>query len=148
MGTIQLTIEEWQGLVQARQAAEQRALDLQGQLDAGVSSDPDGTIKHLLKALSSAREIIRFAVANYPPEAVRGWPHEELVSFADLMEKAPAATQDYKDMAIDLRSFAREAKTIEDKRATRKRSEESPASDYGIDPASSSIPSNTVTSTP
>jgi hypothetical protein len=130
MGTVQLTITEWQELIQLRQQAEAKVLELQARLDGESTSDTEGAIKHLLKALSSAREIVRFAVANYPPEAVRGWPHAELTNFADLLETAPGASQDYKEMAIDLKSFARAAKTIEDKRALR-RIDPNIKSDYG-----------------
>lgn len=119
MGTVQLTLQEWQELVAKRQEAEERSLELQKKLDESAVCDSDGNTKHLLKALNAAREVIRFAVANYPPEAVKGWPTEELKLFADLMETAPAATQDYREMAISLREFVRDAKEIEEFRKRR-----------------------------
>ncbi len=127
MGQITLTIEEWQRLVRGQADAEarsaqlaQQVTDLQVQLsDQGIGVSTAGTTKTLLEAIGAARDVIRFSVANYPPEAVKGWPHEALKRFADILESVPGATQDYKDMAIDLRAFAKEAKTVEDMRKRR-----------------------------
>lgn len=125
MGQITLTVEEWQALVQGKRDAEARCAGLTTQIaDLQIAlSDKDGTdsgtTKALLEALMAARDVIRFSVANYPPEAVKGWPHEALKRFADVLDSAPGATQDHKDMAVDLRAFAREAAAIEDMRKRR-----------------------------
>lgn len=116
MGTISLPVGEWQALLDQRRAAENEAAALRAQLQEAIVTDKDGAVKQLLEALSASREVIRFAIANYPPEAVRGWPYKELRNFADLLEKAPGVPYDYIEMAIELRTFAAEAQSLEEKR--------------------------------
>lgn len=70
-------------------------------------------------AFAAASHVVRFAVANYPPEAVRGWPIPALTELADALEGIVGVDYDYKALALELRTFAREAKAIEDKRKDR-----------------------------
>lgn len=119
MATISLELSEYHDLMNAKSAAENKTADLERQLQ--ITQTSDVLVGHLCEALKAAREVVRFAVANLPPETVRGWPADQLKKFADLLETAPGATQDYRDMAMDLRLFSREADTLEQMRVRRDR---------------------------
>lgn len=97
--------------------------------DAIRAATTSETFQHFNAAISSAIAVVRFAVANYPPEAVRGWPIEALLSLADALDGIIGIEYDFKALALELRAFAREAQAIETKR--KNRPQKTPSS-YGV----------------
>ena len=120
MATIKLTDLEYRALLNTQADNEVQIAALKKQLAAAERSDVEGRVQHLIDALSAARDVIGFAIAHLPPETVRGWPHERLRVFADLLETGPGVPYEWKEHAIDLKAFAREAEYLEQERANRK----------------------------
>lgn len=113
---IQMTMEEWSTHQEERRSLEKQLMETNTKLAAAEAADPSGKVQHLVSCVAAAREVVRFAIAHLAPETVRGWPHEQLTLFANLLESSPGATTDYKEMAIDLRDFARQAARLEEAR--------------------------------
>lgn len=113
---VQLSMEEWSTFQEEKRALAQKLMESNTKLAEAEAADPSGKVQHLVSCVSAAREVIRFAIAHLAPETVRGWPHEQLTLFANLLESSPGATTDYKEMAIDLRDFARQAARLEEAR--------------------------------
>ena len=120
MPTVTMTDMEYRELLRSISDAADREAALTRELQAAQRQDADGRIEVLIKALEEARTIVGFAVANYPPEVVINWPHEALVRFSEHLEAAPGMPYAMKEMAIDLRGFAREVAALEKERSLRK----------------------------
>jgi dsDNA-specific endonuclease/ATPase MutS2 len=116
MPDITMTLNDYQMLMNEKEKLEKQVVELIQQKASAELADPDGRVQHLVETVKAGREVIRFAVAHLAPETVRGWPHEQLKLFADLLETSPGAPHDYKEMAIDLRDFALQAKRLEEAR--------------------------------
>ena len=92
MGTVSLTTEEWQALIQARQDAEKRSADLAAEI-VRLKADPgDELTARLIDGVSAAHELVQFLIAHAHPDVVKTqpWPHHALVRFAAVLEALPA----------------------------------------------------------
>jgi hypothetical protein len=119
MATITMTDIEYQALLHGKIALEGQIADLHKQVDAARRADANDRVEYLVEMVQHARTVIGFCIAHLPPETVRGWPHAALHRFAEMMEKAPGVDAAGVEQAIDMRAFAREARTLEDERASR-----------------------------
>ena len=117
-----LTNEEYQDLLHRRQEAENEAARLREELKAArgdalaLGNKLSGTL--LITARASI-EIVRFAVANLPPQTIKGWPTKALFTVADGLSALPEFDTEHRDLAIELKAFAREADALERERARR-----------------------------
>ena len=111
--TVNLTLEDYTGLQEAKRQAENEAADLRKQLtEARLDIGNDGSTRALVAGTRKALDIVRFAVANLPPETVHNWPVATLVEVSHHIEKLPDATSDDVSFAIELRKFATECDLI------------------------------------
>lgn len=119
MATITMTDIEYQGFLNGKASLEAEIASLRSQLDEARRADPANRVEYLVEMVEHARAVIGFAIAHLPPEAVRGWPHAALHRFAEMLEKAPGTSAAVLEQAIDMRAFSREARTLEEERASR-----------------------------
>lgn len=118
MPQVTLTGEEFDALRNARRVAEERAAQLERELVEARKQDPNGRIEHLTKLARDMLTIVRFGIANMPPETVRGWPIDALVAVAAGLEHLPDYTADDRELALFMQHFAAEAHEIEAYRKT------------------------------
>jgi hypothetical protein len=119
-GSITLTIDDYNGLQNAKSTAENEAASLKRQLiETRLNADPAGTIRALTASQRRMLHIIRFAVGNLPPESVRGWPTDVLTQVsADILQLADATTDDAA-FAAELLVFVEDCKKVDRFRAAR-----------------------------
>lgn len=106
MANVTLTLEEHSDLMGRMKAAEEEAGKLRNELLEAKSSHPDVAVT--LAAFRNALAIARFAVANLPPEIIKGWPTEELRGLMDRLPLQPDYGPDDISLISELRSFVRE----------------------------------------
>lgn len=112
--TVNLTLDDYNALQLAKVTAENEAASLRKQLaDAKLDVDSSGIVRKLTTAARDMLHVVRFAVANCPPETVHGWPFDKLVEISRHIEALPDATSDDVSFAIELQKFAFECKKIE-----------------------------------
>jgi hypothetical protein len=78
--------------------------------------DPVGVLVKLTAFARDCMTIARFGIANLPPEMIPGWPYETLRRICDTIDALPDCSQDDRDMATDLRGFARDCEGHEIRR--------------------------------
>lgn len=113
MPQLTLSLDEWNEQLRLRQEAEARVTKLEAELVEAKRADPAGRIWELERLAANAMPVLRFAVANLPPEAVRGWPWRALAAFASYMSWLPAFSDDDRDLANEWIAFAGEAERLE-----------------------------------
>lgn len=89
---------------------------------ADAQAAPRPTDQHAadaLRALRGALDVVSFAVANLPPEAVVGWPFESLEVIAEQLDILYPTDPDTQTLAITLRQFAGECAQVAEFRGTR-----------------------------
>jgi hypothetical protein len=86
--------------------AEQEAADGRAALQAQRLEDPTGRVPALTSFARECLTIARFAVANLPPETIRGWPVEALRRMILGLKDLPDYDVNDRDMALDLLNFA------------------------------------------
>jgi len=124
MAKIEMTLEEYNELVAKRVAAENELADVKKQLtDAratslAIETGGESAAKRLDKLVRDAVTVVRFAVANLPPETTPGWPVNALQSVAANLDALPTFSIDDRDLHSELRAFAREAESHEVRRAS------------------------------
>lgn len=116
---VSVPIDEWDDIRNAKQRLINENAELLKKLAEAERTDPTGRLEPTLAAIEAATPVIQFAVSNLHPDAVRGWPHGALRDFADRLETLPGATQLQKELAIELRAFAIQARARENERANR-----------------------------
>ncbi len=120
---IRMPVLEWQQLQDAKQklegdlAAAMKLLD-DARLDKGT-----GDARNLAEAVNVLLPVVQFAIAHLEPRMFRGWPHEELRAFAELLPDLPGLPTDLRQTANDWKLFCDEAKRWEDARAEGKQHE-------------------------
>lgn len=113
---LEVTLADWQALQSRVDAAEADTRKIREELVAARAADPQGRIMQLAAFSRDCLTITRFAVANCPPEVIKGWPHEALTRIAANIDALPDAGVDERDMALDLINFANDAKALEIRR--------------------------------
>ncbi len=96
--------------------AESAAADARLALTAQRLEDPSGRVPALTSFARECLTIARFAVANLPPEMIRGWPFEALRRVILGLKDLPDYTVNDRDMALDLLNFADECEQHEIRR--------------------------------
>jgi hypothetical protein len=106
--TLSISLDDYNALLAARTAAEQMLAEAHRDLAAAKLVDPSGCLPALVAFSRDCLTLARFAIANLPPEMIRGWPYEELRRIAAGLPTLPDATADDRDMALDLLNFAKD----------------------------------------
>jgi len=114
--TLTLSLEDYNALQLAKQQALEETAEVRRQLEAAKFVDGDARVAVVTRFARDCLTVARFAVANLAPELTRGWPFEALRRIADTIDVLPDYTLQDRDMAIDLRSFARECEQHEIRR--------------------------------
>jgi hypothetical protein len=114
MKKIEMPFEEFEAVNNARKEAEQKVVELERQLLDGVlTADPTQSLKATTELARAALDIVRFAVANNPPEMIKGWPHAKLVKCSQLIPMLNDRNPDDVDLARELGRFAAECERHE-----------------------------------
>lgn len=117
MPTLTLSPEEYESMMQIRRDIEAENARLKTELIEERGKNGDARIAALATATHAAGRIIAFAVANLPPEAIRGWPADELTIFAKWFEELPRFTTEDDELRNEWRAFAEECRKLETRRA-------------------------------
>ena len=117
MAEITMTLDEYEELKRARVRAENETAQLQNELIKAKRGGGDAERFAALEQLTvAALAVVRFGVANLPPETTRRWPTRALRAVADQIHMLPDFGPDERDLQAELRSFADECDTLEAKR--------------------------------
>jgi len=111
--TLNITLNDYNALVQARTAAEQDAAKAREEARLARLEDPSAKLTRLLAFTRDVLDVARFGIAHLPPETVRNWPYETLRRAMHNIDALPDCSTADRDMAIDLVSFARECEVLE-----------------------------------
>ncbi|MGH7178286.1 MAG: hypothetical protein ACREJC_12975 [Tepidisphaeraceae bacterium] len=111
--TLTLTLADYESLKAQRTKAEDDLAVVTKQLAEARLEDPSGKLAPLNQFARDCLTIVRFAVANLPPETIRGWPYEELKRICQTLHVLPDFSTNDRDMALDVLGFAREAEDLE-----------------------------------
>lgn len=116
MATVTLSLEELQEYVVKRNMAYNEVAALKEKLRvASLRADSEVT-SDLVEALRAVLPVISFAVGNLSPEAIRGWPHDALKTFAGRLAVLFAGDDIVASLALEFGNFAREAASYEEQR--------------------------------
>jgi len=110
-------MEEYQALQKARAEAETESAKLRSDLVQAKLGDPSSLVRAVNIVARDAIAIVRFAMANCPPETIRNWPFESLRSIANRIATLPDYTSDDAELAREMRTMAKEAERYAQKRA-------------------------------
>lgn len=117
MGNVSMTIEEYEDMKLQRYTAENEAARLQKELVAARMLSSSGeSLEALTKLTRDSLAITRFAIANLPPETIRGWPYETLREIASKLPLLPDYTVDDRDLSGEMIAFAAECQRHEVRR--------------------------------
>jgi len=114
--TLNLSMSDYTMLLNRVKEAEQEAAEARVALQAQRLEDPTGRVPALTTFARECLTIARFAVANLPPETIRGWPVEALRRMILGLKDLPDYTVNDRDMALDLLNFADECEQHEIRR--------------------------------
>jgi hypothetical protein len=114
--TLNMTLTDYQELLNARKRAEQEAADVRAELAAAKLVDPTGVVTGLNAFARDCLTIAQYAVANLPPELNKGWPYEALLRICENIDILPDYTVNDRDMALDVINFARDCEAHEIRR--------------------------------
>ncbi len=114
--TVTLSLEDYQALQHAKTQADNLTADTRKQLEVAKFVDADERVAMVTAFARDCLTLARFAIANCPPEVVRGWPYETLRSIAQKMSVLPDCSYADEEMAIDMLAFAREVEQHEIRR--------------------------------
>jgi len=79
-------------------------------------ADPTDRVTKVAAFARDCLTLARFAVANCPPEMIRGWPYQELRRICETIDVLPDYSINDRDMAIDLLAFAKDCEEHEIRR--------------------------------
>jgi len=114
--TVNISLDELNTTIAKIAVAEQEIAVLRQQLTDAKLRDPSERVAEVTRFARNCLTITRFAVANLPPEMIKGWPWEALRRVAEDITLLPDCSIDDRDMAIDLVAFSRECEEHERRR--------------------------------
>lgn len=122
MATITMTREEWDQELANRHRVEKEVANLrvtleQHRLDT-MNIAGGGTVEALKldELVRQAMFVVRFAVANLPPEMTPGWPVDSLKRVVDNLDALPTYSTDDADLRNELLAFVKEIEVEEARR--------------------------------
>jgi hypothetical protein len=116
--TLQLNLNDYNALIDARAKAEQELAVVHAELLAAKIADPSGRLPAITTFARECLTIARFAIANLPPEMIRGWPYQALRNVCNTIDILPDYSADDRDMALDLLNFAKDCEDHAIRRST------------------------------
>lgn len=119
MSEVQCTIsvDEYNKLRNRIAELEANELELKRQVEDARLGEHDSEARMMHQLFGQAFTIVKFAVANLPVLAVRGWPYAELREIAKALPTIPMMNDYDREISTDLRLFADEAAQWEGFRA-------------------------------
>ncbi len=105
-----IDLGEFQALQDAKTKAELALSQMQQEIITKKIEASDAVLYSISRA---ALEIVRFAVANLPPESIKGWPTMALRTIACELPAMPDTVNDDKEFALTLSVFADECDRYE-----------------------------------
>jgi hypothetical protein len=111
--TLTISLDDYNALLAGKAKAEQETADALKKLELARFIDGDARVRSLTRFARECLTLAQFAVANCPPEMIKGWPYETLRQVADGLAGLPDYSIIDRDMAIDLVSFARDCEKYE-----------------------------------
>jgi hypothetical protein len=111
--TLTLSMDDYNALLAGKAKAEQETAEALKQLEQAKFVDGDARVARVTAFARDCLTLAQFAVANCPPEMIKGWPYDTLKRVADGLVELPDYAIHDRDMAIDLRSFARDCEKYE-----------------------------------
>lgn len=117
-------MDEWETEKATRRAVETELAKVRGELNAARSDGLDRwgvQAERLDKLVRAATSLVTFTVGNLPPEMTPNWPIDALNDVIENLDALPSfGTNDF-TLQTELRAFAREVESHENRRAkTRK----------------------------
>jgi hypothetical protein len=107
--TVTIPLDEWDEEKNRRVTAENEAAALRKQLvDLKLESGDPKITKALTELSRKLLDGVRFAIAQMPPEATKGWPAESLREAVALLPMLPDYSTDDSDLAREIKAFAAE----------------------------------------
>jgi hypothetical protein len=103
---VEMTLGELQELQGAKAKAEQETAEVRKQLEIAKSISGDERVAKVTAFARHCLTVARFAIANCPPEVIKGWPYESVRGLCATIDSLPDFSTVDRDMAIDLLSFA------------------------------------------
>lgn len=110
---VEMSYSEVQSLIEGKNAAEKAYGELLAASKVVKVGPPGEALAKLNIFARDALDIVRFAVANLPPEMTPNWPFEALRKLCENVSDLPDADTNDHDMAIDLKSFVAECEKHE-----------------------------------
>lgn len=111
--TVTIPYNEFQAIQDAKIKAELETAAIKEQLTSRKIESSDATLLFVARA---AIEVVRFAVANLPPETTKNWPTEALRKIAVRLSSMPDASPDDQELSITLFGFADECDLLDGRR--------------------------------
>lgn len=108
MATVTMEESEYLTLKGAVTNANQETAAVQAELERERNRSFDERLAELSKAWNASKAVIDYAVGNLSPEFSRNWPHEDLQTLAELVDKLPGATSRDAERAIIWRDFSKQ----------------------------------------
>lgn len=118
MPMMTLSPEEYETMQQARRDALAENEKLRCELIVARGKSGNRTIAELTSEVRLAIVVVQFAVANLPPESIKGWPWPELQAFADGLKSLPDFAISDDELRGELDRFTSECASHERRRAT------------------------------
>ncbi len=115
MGQHILNDDEYNEIKNREKTALDRCAELERDLVAAKRADP--RVRDLEALARDLITVMRFAVANLPPETTRNWPRTELTMIATHLQALPSYGSDDETLAIELRAFVDSCIDADRKRA-------------------------------
>lgn len=106
--TLSLSLEDYNALLAAKSRAEQETAAVKQELEIAKGVNGDERVAKMTTFARHCLTIARFAVANCPPEMIKGWPYKALRGLCETIDVLPDFSTSDRDMAIDLLGFATE----------------------------------------
>lgn len=111
--TITMTLAEWQERQTRIEELEAELQTLRATREDDRLGAADGAARRLAEAFAHAIPIVQFAVASYTPRMYPGWPHAAVDALARMLPDLPGVDPMFREVAGDLRLFARQCEEWE-----------------------------------
>lgn len=116
MASVTMTLDELRAIEQRVAARDLEILSLKQALAEERLTDPQDRVSQLTALARSMLEIVRFGVANMPPEQIKNWPISAIECVAAGLERLPDYSPDDGTLSRALLDFASDVREVEKER--------------------------------
>lgn len=113
MAQVTMSTEEYGALLRAREDALNEVVKLQNELTEAKKNAAPTAIRNIVALARHQLAVVRFAVAQMPPEAHKGWPVKDLEATCDLMSSLPDYSIADQEIVMAFRAFMVEVLNVE-----------------------------------